>query len=266
MCARQREIRRVVIEKCRLPQIGIVAGFAFETEVVFNVIRIGGVLKICLVTGIASRWRSGVTFAVAIDAVHRNMRTRQREICRVVIKRRRFPREICVAIRAHNTEVICHMIRFVSVFKIYLMAGVTVGLQRDEFAIFVAIRALDCRMRPGKREIRQIVIKCGGLPGNFHMAILAFHRKIIGNVIWFQRFLKFRFVAAETVARQSCQLVIGVAIDTLGNRMCAVQLKSAGLNVIERGTLPTVFRVANCAFSRETHRRVVRHFYAAERF
>ena len=155
----QRKICVIVIKYCGLPRYRAVANFAFQRKCSSDVVGIRRRLKIIFVTGNAGGWRSGIPGTVAAQTIQPDVRTGQREIGGVMVKRRRFPCGSAVTKRTIETEVILHMPRIGCALKIRLMARIALRWQRGEIAGFVAAFALKRRMCAGKRKLGQIVIE-----------------------------------------------------------------------------------------------------------
>ncbi len=158
MRAGEGELGLAVI-KCRgRPTVGVVADGAVVAEVVLHVVGVAHRVEIILVAGETIRWRSGVAAGVAVDAVKRNVRSRQRKLGLVVVKRRGRPTVGAVADSAVVAEVILHMVGVAHRVEIILVAGETIRW-RSGVAVSVAVDAIERNMRAGQRELGLVVVK-----------------------------------------------------------------------------------------------------------
>ena len=126
----QRKSHKVVIKRRRLPGGCRVALRTIVRKIPRGVIRIGGILKVHGVAGIAVRRRARVTrltvVGMALRARHIYVGTCQRKSGEIVIEGRRLPAAGRMADCAVVTEIPAHMIGIGRVLKTCLMAGIAV--------------------------------------------------------------------------------------------------------------------------------------------
>ena len=115
------------------------AALTLQGKTCRNVIGIFNRLVVCLMTGNACQGRIHIALAVAGDAIQRLVRSRQREVCLCVIKRRRIPAGSRVTVGALKAEAVRRVIRVVGILIVLLVAGVAVCGDGDKNAIFMTV-------------------------------------------------------------------------------------------------------------------------------
>lgn len=124
---------------------------------------VSGILRpvvVSLVAAIARRRKRRVIVVhMALRALHRRMRTRQRKRSVVVIESCQRPRGRVVALRTIRRESRWRMRRIVRRLVISLMASVARRWQRRVVVIHVALCALHCRMRTREGKRGAVVIE-----------------------------------------------------------------------------------------------------------
>ena len=99
---------------------------------------------------------------MALGALYRGVRAGQRESGRRVIECRIVPRRGVVALLTGLRESRTDVIRVRRSLEIFQVAAHTGCRRQVVVVVDMALRALQCRMRPCEREARIVVIK-GGL-------------------------------------------------------------------------------------------------------
>jgi len=175
--AGQREAGGRVIERRGAPRRGVVALLAGGGEAGLHVVRIRRFVEIRLMAGHASCIGAGqvvVVVDVALLALHRRVRTGQREArCRMV-KGSARPRRGVVALLARGGEPRLHVVGVGRIVEVRLMAGNAsrVGAGQIVVVVNVALRALQRGVRAGQREAGRRVIERGTRPRRGVVALL----------------------------------------------------------------------------------------------
>ena len=139
-------------------------------------IGVGGALEILQVTAHARRIRTRevvVAVHVALRALHRGVRSRQREPGGGMIEGRARPGRGVVALGARLREARLHVVRLRGALKV-LQVSAHAGLIRAGLvvvAIHVTLRALHRGVRPRQREAGRRVVKLRARPGRGVMAL-----------------------------------------------------------------------------------------------
>jgi len=224
----QRESRRVVIEGRTLPGGRAVALLAGLRKSGLHVIRIGRAFEIgqvALHTSPAGE-TVGATRAegrvMALRALQRSMRAGQGKSGRRVIEGRPVPVRGAVALFAGLREPGLHVIgigRALEIGHVALdacRAAKAVGAARTERGV-MALRALQCGMRPRQRESCRRVIKRGPSPCRCAVALLASLREPRLYVIRSGGLLEIRQMAAHAsrVRVRQVIVVVGMALTAL---------------------------------------------------
>ena len=214
---------RRVIEGRTLPTGGAVALLTGLRESGLHVIGIGRALEIGQV---ALHARSagkavGATRAecrvMALRALQRSMRAGQHEPGRVVIESRAVPVRGAVALFASLREPGLHVIgigRALEIGHVALhacRAAEAIGAARTECRV-MALRALQCGVRPVQRESRRRVIKAGPRPCRRAVALLASLREPRLYVIRSGGLLEIRQMAAHASRVRVRQVVVVVRV------------------------------------------------------
>ena len=275
----QREPGRAVIEGRAVPVRRAVALFTSLREPGLDVIGIGRALEIGQVALHACRAAKAVGAArtegrvMALRALQRSVRSRQRESCRRVIKRCASPGRCAVALLAGLREARLHVIWSGCLLEIRQMAADASRVRVRQVVIVVrmALTALQAGMRAGQREARRGVIEGGVIPGRRVMALLASRWETRLHVIGTGRILEVLHVARCAVGCRSHKLAVGVALGAshVGVRTGQRELRKS--IVVKRCRIPRAGVVTSLASRREASLRVrriislveVRHVAAA---
>lgn len=197
----QGEIRIVMIEDIGVPAGGIVALGAIVRIVVRLVIGVIGITIVIFVARPAIRWRIRIACRMTLDAIKRNMRPGQREICLIVIKSRRIPAGRAVADCAIMIEIVGLMIWVIGIKIVILVARPAVGWGSGIPVIDMAFGTINRGMRAGQGEGRQIMIESGRAPGILIMALRAISRETSGLMIRVINGEIITLMAAKAIAR-----------------------------------------------------------------
>ena len=163
---RQREFReRIVIERCRIPRAGAVAGLTSSREARLRMGRIVGLVEIRHMAAVAGGGRV-VEFPARVTsgAIQRGVRARQRETGELqVIKLRAHPVVHGVALLARDRETQGDVINAdgLGADEILLMAGVAGGreaLELPDGSASVALIAIQRGVRADQGEPIQMLI------------------------------------------------------------------------------------------------------------
>lgn len=239
--ANERKSGTAMVKRRRLPGVARVACAALLRKARSHVIRICGIPKISLVAREAIFGRTGeAAIHVAPRAVHRRMRTTQRECCQVMIKIRRRPGVARVTNLAVLREVAGHMIGIRGVLKISLMARETIFRSSGKAAVHVTLPAIDRLMGAHQGKTRSAVIKAAEISrtgkrpaGNrAAVALLTTQRKPGKLMIGICGRLIIRLMANAALQRQINELssaLLGMAVITSHMLMPAQQWKAGGL-------------------------------------
>ena len=164
----QREARRRVIESCVIPVRGVVTLRAGLRESRLYVVGIRGALEVLQVAAGASRVRAGqvvVAVYVALQALHRGVRSGQGETRRRVIKRRVVPVRRGMALLASRRESRLHVIRIGRAIEVLHVARPAICRRAHKLPVNVALRAPHIHVAPGQREFgERIVIERRHIP------------------------------------------------------------------------------------------------------
>ena len=213
MEAKQREHRRV-IEGRRSPIRRGVAKRAISRESGGYVGRIGGAREVRLVATVAvGRQRRVVVVRVARRTSHGDVRARQRERRRVVIKACSGPIRSAVASLARGWEARRSMRRIGGSVEICLVAADAGRRQRSvvRAGAGVALHARHSGVETSQRERRGAVIKGRRCPVGGRVADGAIGREACGHVSWIGCTREVLLVATVAVCRQRREVVIHVA-------------------------------------------------------
>jgi len=260
--AGQRESRRVVIEGSAGPVRRAVADIARRRETHRCVLRIICIVVIRLVARNASRVRVGqvvIAIGVATGARDCRMRPRQREAGGGVIEHPVAPVGGGVALVTGLREAGGYVIwigRALEIFQVALYAG---AARQVVGVIYVALRALQRRVRSGQRETGGRVIKCRRCPVRGAMALLAGLRESGSRVRRIVRGLEIVQVAAHAgrVGRREVVVAVYVA-RRAGHRRMRPGQRESGRRVIERSATPVRGVVALLASLRKVRLHVIR--------
>jgi len=116
-----------------------------------------------------------IAIHVALRALQRRMRARQREACGRVVERRIPPRRSRVALLAGLREIRLHVIRIRGPLEILQVATDAGRVRAGQVVVVVdvALHALDAGVRSRQGESRGRVIKRRACPGGRAVALLA---------------------------------------------------------------------------------------------
>ena len=137
------------------------------------------------------------------------------------------------------------------------MAGHAIGADVGVVAIRMALQARDGGMSSGERELRQIVIECGSLPGCGVVAGGAIARESGRHVIGIGGLGEVGEVAADAVARNALEMVARVAGGAGQILVRAGESEMGEAGVIEARDLPAVGGVTGFAGGRESGGAVI---------
>jgi len=254
----QREIRRGMVETCRLPRHRRVTGGAFVTVISCHVVRILGALIIRLMACV-TLLRSARVLAIRVTrgAVYIDVGPGQRERRQIVIKLRRCPSGGRVTLLARMRQLQLDVIWVIRAIIVCLMAGPTVLRRAVELPIYVALRATDIDVSPGKREIGQVVIEGSGLPRRRRVALCAIMIVVSSDVIWIGDALVIALVTRPAVRRQVLILSVHVAGQAVHIHMGASERESR-IVMVEGRRSPAVCRVTLQAFVWKLILRMIR--------
>jgi len=217
MRARQRETSRRVIEIRVRPRDRVMALLAGLREAGTDVVRIGRALEILQVAIDARRIRIRqivVVVDVALRALHRGMRARQRETSRRVIESRIRPRDVVVALLTGLRETRGHVVRVRRSLEVFQVATDARGIRGGQvvIAVHVALGASHRGVRAGKREAGRRVVEGRLRPRCRVVALLTGLRKSRLYVIRIRRSLEVFQVATDARGIRGGQVVIAVHV------------------------------------------------------
>jgi hypothetical protein len=250
VCAGQRELRRIVIERRLRPVNGRVADRAVLRILFRDVIRIFNARVVLLVTRPAIRRRALEHSAnVTILTACQNVRTRQRESSRIVIEICLFPIHRIVTLSAVVREAI-FKVAF-SIIILFLVARPAIYRSVVE-ARRVAFETVGLDVRAGQRECGLIVvIECRVGPLCRRMTGLTACREEIRRVFGVFRVLVIFFVAFDTRERCARVLSADVTLLTIKSNVRAGQREIRVIVTQELCRLPRVRRVTFLTCRRE---------------
>jgi len=222
--AGQRETSRGVIERRGRPRRRVVALLTGLCEARLHVIRIRRSLEILQVATDAGRVRGGqvvIAVHVALRALHRRVRTAQREAGRRMIKRRIVPRRRVVALLARGRESRRHVVRIGRAIEILHVARTAIRRRSHKLIIDMACRTGHADVRSGQRELGEcIVIESRRIPRAGVMACLARRREPGLGVRGIVRLVEVRHVAAHAGCRGIVEFPTRVAGGAIQRRVC----------------------------------------------
>jgi hypothetical protein len=195
--AREWELRRVVVERRGAPVRRRVALLAVRAKVQRAVIRVRRVVEIRLMTADAIRRRAReLSVRMALRAIRRHVRARQREARVRMIECRRTKRRLRVALRAVRRIISRDVIRIRRAIVIGTMARHAVARLSCEHIIAVTALALPRRVCADERESRLVVVEPRAQPlRRALMTRLAIHRESCRRMIRRSRCDKIRPMA-----------------------------------------------------------------------
>ncbi len=160
-----------MVERGGAPGRGVVADGAVLREPGRNVVRIGGFLEVCQMAGRACRRQTRVHAAgVALAARHGGVGAGQRELGLVVVECRTLPLSGVVADRAVLGETGRRMIGIGCLLEVGEVARHATAVHQVVVSICVARGALLGGVGAGQRELGQIVVEAGIVPGDCGVA------------------------------------------------------------------------------------------------
>jgi len=203
-----------------------------------------GCYEICLVTPVACCGESCVVVVgVALRAGDSNVRASERERGVVVIEGGGCPRGGVVASCAGGRESGSYVGRIRCSSVVRLVAGVTVSRQSCVVVIDVALSAREGGVRSGQGERRGVVIECGTGPCSGAVACCAGGWEADGGLGGAGGSGVVCLVARVAISRQSCVVVIDVALSARDGCVCSGQGERRGV-VIKCSTGPVGGAVA----------------------
>jgi hypothetical protein len=122
VCSSQWELGIVVIECRRGPGGSGMTCSAKVIKIIGDVVGVGDILIVCLMTGIAFDRRILIPVSMTCKTLQRDMRPGKRESCISVTECRRRPGSSGVALSADMIEIVGDMIRVGNILIIRLMA------------------------------------------------------------------------------------------------------------------------------------------------
>jgi hypothetical protein len=207
----QRESRRIVIKRRRLPGCRCVALGTRLREPQGDVVGIGRPIEIRPMTVNAVRRERCILIAcMATIARDSNMSTGQRESGATVRKRRGLPHARRMARLAGVAECPSNVIRVRRLCKIRRMALIAPGVSELVVAIDMACLARSCYVCAAQCKPRRAVIERRRLPYIRGMTCLANVTETCRHVIRIRRSRKIRRVAHVTVG--ICQSVVPIDV------------------------------------------------------
>jgi len=278
---RQGETSGGVVERAACPIRRVVALLTCRREARLHVIRIGRAIEIGLVALHALRVVGqivGPTGAegrvVALRALQRGVRARQRESSGRVIESGAGPTGRVVALRAVLREAGLYVIRSRGAVEVRLVAGVAsravrqvVCARRTEGRV-VALRALQRHVSAGQRESSGRVIESGTGPAGRVMALRAVLREAGLYVIRVACVIEIRLMASDAsragqavgAGRTERRVVTLIALQ----RHVSAGQREAGRGMVKTGTVPRRGGMALLASCREAGLDMVRSGRAVE--
>jgi len=187
------------------------------------VVRIIRVLKVGEVAGHTRRVRQSVRIAagMALAALQRSMRARQRPAGRSMIEDRLGPRGCVVTDFALLGEAHGHVIRIGRSGVVFLMAAVAGRWQAGVVVVHVALRALHAGVRAREWKCSLGMIKCCRHPCRGGVADLAGLWDPGGRVVRIRRALVILQVARDAGGRSEAEVSVRVALIALQVGMAA---------------------------------------------
>lgn len=257
MRALQREGRRGVIEGGRFPCGLCVTREAVVAELSGAVIRIRGRVECCLMALPAVLiLQRVVAVHVALLAGDGHMSALQRERGAVVVERRRFVRDLCVALQAVMAELTGHVIRRFGLLERRAVAGVTPGVRELVIAVDVAALAGQWCVRALEREGRAAMTERGGFPAVAAVALRAVVREFARGVIGIFCVDKIGVVTLRAVGVGELIVAVYVASFACDTRVFAAE-REARFVVIQHRRFPRAGGVADGTIVRELARHVI---------
>ena len=215
MRAAQRESSAGVIKLRAGPGRGGMALLTGLGESGLHVVRIGSGLEILLVatdTGAVCGRQGVVVVHVALRALHRRVRSRERESSGGVIKGRVIPRGRRVTLLTGLRESGLHVVRISRAVEILDVARSAVGRGIHELAIDMALGAGHVGVRSRQRKLREgSVIEGCRIPCARVVAGLAGRREPRLRVRRIVGLVEVRHVAADARRRGTDKLASGMA-------------------------------------------------------
>ena len=226
-----------------------------------NVIRVGRSLEILQMAADTCPVRTAqvvIAIYVALRALHRAMRSAEREAGGRVIEGRAGPVGSGVALLTAGRESGLHMVRIGRRVEVLDVAGRAIGRRSDKLAVNVALRAGHIGVRAGQREFRKGgVIESRRIPSARVVAGLARGREAGLRVRRVVRLVEVRHMAAHAACRRQCELAACVAGVAIEGSVRAHQGKACELHVVELRAHPVVDGVAGFASRRHSQCNVI---------
>ena len=257
--AGQCESRGRVIERGTGPAGRVVALRAGLREAGLHVIRVARIIEVRLVAGDASRAGQAVGTGraegcvVALIALQRDVRARQRETGGGMVEAGAVPRGGGMALLAGCREAALHVARIGGAVEILHVARGAIGRRSDVLSVNVALRAGHRDVRAGQREVRELaVIESGRIPCVGVVADLARSRETGLGVRRIVGLVEVRHVAAVASRGRIVELPTRVAGGAIQGRVRAGESEAGELQVIKLRAHPVVHRVALLAGDGQT--------------
>ncbi len=224
-------------------------------------IRLRRSLKVLQVAAHASRIRARqavVAVCVALCALHRGMRPRQRETRTAVIKSRVVPRGRGVALLASRRESRLHVIGRGRAVEVLHMARSAIRRCPHKLTVDVALGAGYANVPPGEREFRErVVIEVGHIPRARVMASLAGGGEARLRMRRIACLIEVRQVATHAGGRRSREFPTHVTRRAIQRGVRTGQRKAGELQMVELRAHPVVHGVALFATGGQVQLHVV---------
>ena len=235
---RQWKVRSVVVEGGRLPYGCCMTGPTIVIEVPGNVVRVRRLRKLYLMTLVAiSEHQLVIAVRVAALALPRNVRSCQREVRRVMIKRCRTPAYRRMAFQAVVGKIQCLMVWVRRRIKIRRVAAIAIRRQVLVLIVHMAACARGSLMRAREWIARRTMVERRRRPCRGGMARTTIVAEVSRRVIWICRLYKLRLVALVAIVERELVVVVRMTCLALRCRVCAGQREICQV-MIERSPLP----------------------------
>jgi hypothetical protein len=187
-----------------------------------DVVRILGVVEVCLVTAHTVCWRAFVlAVRVALRTSHRLVRARQREPCGRVVEFGSRPCRRRMTGLAGGWKTGCDVIRILRAVEIVLMTTHAIGRRSLELPVDVALRTSHRLVRTRQREPSRRVIKLRSGPRRCCVTRLTGRWESRSYVVRILGIVEVCLVTTNTVCRSSLELAVRMALRTGNGLVCA---------------------------------------------
>ena len=221
-----------------------------------NVVGLGGALKIFQMAAHASRIRARevvVIVDVTLHALHRGMRSRQREAGGRVVKGRARPGGGVVTLLAGLGEARLYVVRLRGALEILEVATHTSRVRGGQgiVPVHVALRALHGGVRSRQGEACAVVIEGRIIPRSRGMTLLAVCRESRLHVVRIGCAVEVLHMARAAIRGRAHELVVDMALCAGDVDVSARQRELRKHVVIERRRIPAARIVASLTGRRE---------------